>query len=117
MSSDFNLLNLHSLLPITDRDHVLRWLKGVYAMAEKAMRYGYNTMSVIALPERTITAEALIDALDTKTGAISADLALILVEVIEGNVLPDYLTHDNSQIETSFYQYAQTSEWKTALAS
>jgi hypothetical protein len=116
MSSEFNLINLHKLLPITDRDHVLRWLKGVHSMAEKAMRYGYNTMSVIALPERTVTAEALIDAVDTKTGCIGADLALILVEVIEGNVLPEFMVHSESRIELNFYHFAQTSQWKTALA-
>lgn len=111
-----NLMYLDELIPIVDRNNTLRWMKGIYSMAEKAMRYGYNTMTVLQLPQRAISAEAFLSAVDVKQGHIGANLALVLVELIEGQILPESMIDAQRNIDAALIQKSKESDWHAFAA-
>lgn len=102
----FSLLELDRLLPITNRDLLLRWLKERYTRALDAIDYGFNGAVIIQKDGFMVTAEELIQYIDVKHGWISEPTARFLIHLIEYQVLPASLVINQKQVNPQFQRFA-----------
>jgi hypothetical protein len=107
---EYSLAEIDQLLPITNRNILLRWLKEQYIKAQDAMNYGFEGATVFQKGDFVVTAEEVVQLIDIKRGRIGPRGAQLLIQIYYSGVLPDSLTIHGKDVNPEFYHFAYPDE-------
>lgn len=102
----FSLADIDQLLPITNRNQMLKWLKEQYLKAQDAMEYGFEGATVIQKGDLVVTAEEVSQLIDVKRGRIGPLGAQLLIKIYYSGALPSSLMIQGKDVHPDFYHYA-----------
>ncbi len=102
----YNLADLPYVLPLTNSNQTLRWLKSKYQEALGAVMFGTGHSIIIHSEKFSVTCDHYVRCIDEVTGSISPECARMLIELVNSGAFPRSFLQPNRDICSGFLSYA-----------